>query len=466
MDVRPGDHLLGRYTTVERLGTGGMGEVWRATDDVLHRDVAVKFLARHLVADQDARDRFRREAQLAGSLSHPHVVAVHDAGTEQDVMVLVMELVEGGTLAERIDRDAPMPLEEALRVTREILSGLASAHEAGLVHRDVKPANVMFTDTGHVKLTDFGIARLAASESTRTAEVYGSAPYIAPERAHGRPALPASDVYAVGCVLYELLTGISPYTGDTPAVTIARHLSYDPPAPSSLVPGIPVAIDAVVARSLSKDPAERYHDAGAMLADLAQVSADAPAATVALTPATVALTRRLTRGERRTAATDATALIGVAPTRDRRSALAAVGAATVAILLLIAWNLDRGAAEGVSTPDESATAAPVGVTPTETAPDRPADAGPQSLEDAVALTRQAIADGRSAGELSVKAVEELEKKLSEVQEKHQEGDDKDARKKAKDLSKVLDERVEKGEVTGASIETLRRRVAELVALIG
>lgn len=312
MEIRPGRRLLGRYTILERVGFGGMGEVWRACRDADGMDVAVKVLARHLVSHAGSRERFRSEARHAGSLSHPHVVSLHEAELEDETMVLVMELVDGGSLAERLDGRERLPLGEALRITRETLSGLAAAHEAGLVHRDVKPGNVLFTRDDKVKLSDFGIARLATGDTSRTAEIYGSTPYLAPERADGHPAVPASDVYAVGCVLFEMLTGMSPFTGETPAVTVARHLQYQPPAPSVVDPVVPAAVDAVVMRALAKDPVDRYPDAGAMLVDLEHAEA-----TGAVSVATVRQLRRLTWRERRRFRRDPVALLPVEAPRNR-----------------------------------------------------------------------------------------------------------------------------------------------------
>ena len=335
MEIASGQLWLGRYRITERLGFGGMGEVWAAHDEALDRPVAVKALARHLVANEDARERFRREAQLAGSLSHDHVVAVHDAGTAGDAMILVMELVEGGSLATRLREGERMTVPDVVQTTSEILAGLSAAHEAGLVHRDVKPANVMFTTDGRVKLTDFGIARLAASETTRTAEVFGSAPYIAPERADGHGAVPASDVYAVGCVLYEMLTGTSPFVGETPAVTIARHLQYLPPRPSELNPEVTPALDAVVFRAVAKDPLERYHDAGQMLADLELAATSGRASA-----ATAALVRGLTLGERRLARRDPTTVLPIDhPGRGAAVRVSLVAAGLVGLLAAIALAL-------------------------------------------------------------------------------------------------------------------------------
>lgn len=323
--ITPDQLILGRYRVRERIGFGGMGEVWSAVDHEVGREVAVKALARHLVANVEARERFRREAQHAGSLAHDHVVSIYDAGTEGDLMLLVMELVDGGNLTARL-RDAGRPsVDEAVRITREILSGLSAAHEAGLVHRDVKPANVMFTAEGSVKLTDFGIARLAATETTRTAEVYGSTPYMAPELAYGLRGGTRSDVYAVGCVAYEMISGRSPFTGETPAVTIARHLQLTPPRLLDARDGVPPAVDAVVMRALAKDPADRYADACEMHDDLVRAERGEDVA-----GATVALVRPLSRSERRQVAEEPMAPLPLEPATgglDRRWIAVAAGLA-------------------------------------------------------------------------------------------------------------------------------------------
>jgi serine/threonine protein kinase len=292
--IAPDQLILGRYRIVDRLGFGGMGEVWRAVDRELGREVAVKALARHLVANVEARERFRREAQHAGSLDHPHVVSIYDAGTEGDSMLLVMELVDGGSLTARLREHGRPSVEEGVRILREILAGLSAAHEAGLVHRDVKPANVLFTAGGSVRLTDFGIARLSATDTTRTAEVYGSAPYMAPELAYGLRGGTRADVYAVGCVGYELLTGTSPFTGETPAVTVARHLQFEPPPLREVREEVPREVEAVVRRALAKDPGRRYGDACDMLADLERAAEGRDVA-----GATVSMVRPLTRRERK-----------------------------------------------------------------------------------------------------------------------------------------------------------------------
>jgi serine/threonine protein kinase len=339
LPIQPGLLLLDRYRIDARLGAGGMGEVWSAGDELLDRRVAVKALGQHLVEDDAARARFRREAALAGSLIHEHVVAIHDAGTQGETMVIVMELVDGGNLATRL-RDGPPSFDDAVGIATELLSGLAAAHDAGLVHRDVKPANVMFTPDGTTKLTDFGLARPAAAQTASSAAFYGSAPYIAPERARGHRAVRASDVYAAGCILYEMLTGICPFLGETPAVTIARHLQYEPPHPSTVVPGIPQAIDAVVMRALAKEAAVRYPDAGAMLTDLRSAVDSGRVG-----PVTVTLRRRLSVAERWTVRREPDVRLSPQPPARHvgRWLTLSAGALVLGLALVGAWLNAAGA---------------------------------------------------------------------------------------------------------------------------
>src|SRR5438874_740866 len=220
-DVTLGD----RYRLIERIASGGMGTVWRAEDLVLHRPVAVKVLSESLGADAKFVERFRREARAAAGLSHPNVAGIFDYGEDGDTPFMVMELIEGETLAGRLRREGGLPPAEAARIASEIASALQAAHDAGVVHRDVKPANVMLTPRGECKVMDFGIAAAAwATPLTATGATIGTASYLSPEQAGGSKATPASDVYALGCVLYEMLTGRPPFTGDNPVAVAAAHI--------------------------------------------------------------------------------------------------------------------------------------------------------------------------------------------------------------------------------------------------
>ena len=259
-----GEHavlIAGRYRLADLLGRGGMGEVWRAEDEVLGRAVAVKLLPDN-GADQEATARFRMEARTAASLSDPHVVAVHDFGEQDGRCYLVMELVNGQTVAEELHRNGPLPAERVARIGAQTAAGLAGAHRQGIVHRDIKPANLFTTADGHVKIGDFGIARFSddrAAALTSAGQIVGTSLYLAPERALGRPAGPSADVYALGCVLYELTTGRPPFgaNGGGPAVVLQQHLETPPEPPRRSRPDLPPAFEASLLAMLAKDPEQR-----------------------------------------------------------------------------------------------------------------------------------------------------------------------------------------------------------------
>ena len=289
-EAAPARVVLGRRYRLERpIGRGGMGTVVHATDLVLERPVAVKLLTPHLATDHRAVERFRREARAAAGLSHPDVVAVYDSGSDGDRHWIVMEEVRGRTLAQ-ILRAGPLPPRDAVRVARHIASALAAAHARGIVHRDVTTGNVMLTDDGRIKVMDFGIAQAASTPSlTGTSTVLGTATYLAPEQARGEPASPATDLYALGVVLYELLTGRPPFTGESPVAVAYQHVRADPARPSTLDPSIPPALDDLVLRLLAKDPAGRPRSAAALVEELARLGTDRhgdAAATLSLPPAT------------------------------------------------------------------------------------------------------------------------------------------------------------------------------------
>ncbi|MET7289816.1 serine/threonine-protein kinase [Streptomyces sp. NPDC005573] len=249
--------LADRYQLDEPLGQGAMGEVWRATDQILDRPVAVKLLHAEEATDTE---RFRLEAQTAGRLNHPHVVGVYDFGSHNGQLYLVMELIDGWTLAQERSLRGALPPDEAAAVGAQMALGLSAAHTQGVVHRDIKPANVMLSNDRTVKITDFGIARFAddsAATLTATGKVLGTADYLAPERALGRTALPASDIYSLGCVLYELLTGQPPFRGANSLAVVQQHVDSTPVAPAHIRPGIPDQLADYVLGMLDKDPARR-----------------------------------------------------------------------------------------------------------------------------------------------------------------------------------------------------------------
>ena len=276
--MQPVTTINGRYVTSELLGGGGMAQVFLARDEVLERDVAVKVLREQYAEDEEFVERFRREALRVASLSHPNIVQVYDRGVSEDGRYYIaMEYVPGGTLKERIVRDGPMPSGTALAVAVQIAEALGAAHERGLIHRDVKPQNVLVTASGDVKVVDFGIARAAAADViSATSAVLGTARYMSPEQAMGQEVGPASDLYSLGVVLYEMLTGEVPFEADTPVAVSMKHVDEMPRPPGEIRGEIPQEIDAVVLRLLAKDPGARYASAAALVADLDRVADGLP----------------------------------------------------------------------------------------------------------------------------------------------------------------------------------------------
>jgi Serine/threonine protein kinase len=276
--------LGGRYQVGELLGYGGMAEVHRGRDLRLGRDVAIKMLRTDLARDDTFQLRFRREAQNAASLNHPAIVAVYDTGEErgssgESLPYIVMEYVNGRTLKEVLAVEGRLMPRRALEIVAEICSALEFSHRHGIIHRDIKPGNVMLTQTGQIKVMDFGIARaLAASGSTmtQTSAVIGTAQYLSPEQARGESVDARSDVYATGCVLYELLCGQPPFVGDSPVSVAYQHVREDARPPSLLNRDVTPAIDAVVLKALAKNPLNRYQSAAEMRADLLRAAAGRP----------------------------------------------------------------------------------------------------------------------------------------------------------------------------------------------
>ncbi len=288
------DTLIGtvfdeRYRIVRKLGAGGMADVYLAEDQELGRQVAIKILNDRHAADDSFVERFRREAKNAAGLSHPNIVSIYDRGQAEGTYYIAMEYLDGRSLKELIVGRGPAPIRIAVDYARQILAAVGFAHRHGIVHRDIKPHNVLVGGEGRLKVTDFGIARSGASQMTEVGSIIGTAQYLSPEQARGAPVDQTSDLYSVGVVLYEMLTGQVPFTGDTPLEIAMRHLSEVPKPPSELRPDVPHDLDLIVLRALAKNPGERYRTAEEMDADLALILEGLPVGTETADAATAVL---------------------------------------------------------------------------------------------------------------------------------------------------------------------------------
>lgn len=264
-----GKELAGRYEILGRIGGGGMALVYKGLDMLLNRKVAVKVLRQQFVHDDEFIHRFRREAQSAASLSHPNVVSIYDVGKEDDIHYIVMEYVEGMTLKDLIQERAPLPVEQAVHIAMQIADALDHAHHNQIIHRDIKPHNILIGKNGRVKVTDFGIARAVTSTTiTYTGSVIGSVHYFSPEHAKGIMTGEKSDIYSLGIVLYEMLTGELPFSGESPISVALKHLQDKVKPPREINPLIPQSVENIILRSMMKDPVGRYDSAKEMLEDL------------------------------------------------------------------------------------------------------------------------------------------------------------------------------------------------------
>lgn len=262
----------GRYEIEEKIGAGGMAIVYRAKDTLLNRTVAIKVLREQFVSDEGFIRRFRREAQSAASLSHQNIVSIYDVGKDGDSDYIVMEYVKGFTLKEIIRSQAPLPPERAIFIVRQIGEALAHAHANNIIHRDIKPQNILVTMDGRAKVTDFGIARAASSASlTHTGDIVGSVHYLSPEQAKGAQINEQSDLYSLGIILYELLTGKVPHDGDTPITIALKHIQEEAVLPGKIVSGISRELETVIMKALAKSVEERYKSAEEFLRDLDKV---------------------------------------------------------------------------------------------------------------------------------------------------------------------------------------------------
>jgi serine/threonine-protein kinase len=437
--------LADRYEIDSVLGEGGMARVFRGTDNVLGRTVAVKVLASRFARDETSVTRFRREAQSAASLNHPNVVSVYDTGSDDGVHWIVMEYLDGRTLKEVIEEEGSLAPDRAAVIARDVSMALATAHEKGLVHRDVKPANIMITPSGETKVMDFGIARAVTSTGdptlTRTGFVMGTAAYLSPEQAEGKPVDARSDIYSLGCVVYEMLTARPPFDGDSPVAIASKHLSEEPQPISRVNRKVSREVEAVVARAMRKDPEERYQDAREMADDLGRaVTGELP-----LGAAAGAATEPVDRpgGDTRVLPTAIPEPIRESFRRSPWLPGVLIGA------LLVVLALVAGVALLSDRTGELPRQRTAPTTPAESPPTSPSPEGPPSVADAATAFSALVTEGFAAEEISSEAAEELLDDLRQVLELYEEGKLEEALGQVEELRETIDGYVDEGEINSS-----------------
>jgi eukaryotic-like serine/threonine-protein kinase len=444
--------LGGRYTLLEQLGAGGMAMVYRARDEVLGREVAVKVLSPQFAADPGFLARFEREARHVASISHPRIVTVFDSGIDENTPFIVMELVAGRTLRQVIDQVGPLPAREAVTIASAVCEALEAAHAAGLVHRDIKPANIVLSG-GEVKVLDFGIARAdGPGRATRTQAVLGTAEYLSPEQASGGQVGPQTDLYSLGCVLFEMLTGAPPFTADSALGVAYRQVHDDPGPPSARRPGLAPQLDWITSRMLAKNPADRPPNAAAARAWLlAAVSGDHTRVLPRPQDGEV-ITRRQQSARRRSS-------------RFRPIDVALLIALAAALAALTTALLTRPAA-----PAAAPTQSPATSQRPSPSPSRPATVQP-SLPPTAAAAATMVGDlqvGVSNGQVSPEAAQDMFDRLRELLF-IQPGDNsaqQETDQRYSELVSAYDERVQRGDITGAAAAALRRDLDALGKALG
>jgi eukaryotic-like serine/threonine-protein kinase len=447
--------LRDRYELLEPIGRGGMATVFRGTDRVLGRGVAVKVLASSYADDDAFVARFRREARAAAGLSHPSVVAVFDTGSDDGTHFIVMEHVEGRTLADVLELDGPLEPGRAAEIAEAVCDALGFAHARGIVHRDVKPANIMVTPDGGVKVMDFGIARAATDDTlTKTAMILGTANYLSPEQAEGRPLDARSDLYSLGAVLYEALTGRPPFEGNTPVAVAAKHVQEPPVPPSRLRPDLPPALEAVAMRALQKDRASRFASAGDMSQAL-HAARTAPTAAILPTP-----TQELPATE-----VPPTLPRHRAPRRRRVPVAALVAAALLACaaigaILAVALSPDGGASHPATVGTSHQAAASASASPPVTSASL---AAPTTLPQAAATLQALLLQGVRTGQIDAHTADDLARRVEDLFTKAADGNRGDLSRHIADMQSSVTDLVDHGDIPTAFGTSLEQGLQNLSA---
>ncbi|MGW4462998.1 protein kinase domain-containing protein [Micromonospora sp. NPDC004704] len=499
--------IADRYELQTMLGRGGMAVVWRGVDLRLGRSVAVKLLNPAGMADPSMLERFDREARTAARLGHPNIVAVHDVGSDGGEPYLVMELVDGPNLATLLG-DGPLGPDRALEVAGQVCGALATAHAAGVVHRDIKPANILLDPAGTVKVCDFGIARLLhAGQATLTAPAttVGTSQYMAPEQAAGDPVDARTDLYALGCLLYAMLTGQPPFTGDNPLRVLWQHLHEPAPALASVRPGIPAGLDRLVGQLLAKNPADRPTSATEVRDRLAALSSAGPssgeqrtvvvdtapqphspepesAAPVRAAASVMSRTRTMptltdshSSGSGSGSGSGGTT-VGSRGDGSRRVVMVTIGAILLAVIVvgtllatrtgdgntgLEAGEVSPGVSSGASASAAAPTPAAGNPTSSPTSPTSPTSRPAGGTTARLVALQTSLDLQVQAGEVDADAAEDLNDKLDEVARKLAEGDAEDAAKKLADVRDRLTDLREDDQVSSGAYDVLRANLDSL-----
>ncbi len=465
--------LAGRYELGSPLGSGGTAIVHAARDRVLDREVAVKVLRDQYATDPVLRARFTREALHVASLPHPGLVTIFDAGVDGDTAFIVMELVRGRTLREVLRTDGPLPLAQCVSIAGDVCSVLEAAHRAGVVHRDITPGNILIADDGRTRVLDFGIARAEGSGAlTQTMAVVGTVAYVSPEQAAGGSAGPQSDLYALGCVLTEMLTGSPPFTADAPVGLLYQHVNDAPEPPSARRPEVGPELDAVVARLLDKDPAKR--PATAVQArrellsaltppNLARTLTFAPVASVAGRPGNAEV-----------------AAAGSRRSRFPRPAVWWVGPAAALVAMSAVLGLRTGGAPArpaaavasspantpSATPTPAAASTPPAAAPSATTPATISVADASTIPGALNALVSVIQQGQAAHLLDMTAASQLYDATSEVVRAVSRGNGHSAQGRVRDLAHLVDRLSGAGHIASAAVGPLTTAIGQLSQLVG